>query len=70
MTHKINKAVEKAAKLLKIDGVVGVAQGEKDNAPCVVVFTAAPSETLKNKIPETVDGFPVVLFDSGPISAQ
>ena len=54
---------------MAIPGVVGTAIGLHEDKPCIMVLTATDSEQIKEKIPSTVDGYPVVVEYVGEIRA-
>lgn len=54
---------------MAIPGVVGVGIGNKDNRPVIVVMTAASSLQAGSMLPQTLDGHPVVVEQTGEISA-
>ncbi len=56
-----------AARLLDIEGVVAVAEGESDGEPCVVVYVDGSAHP---PLPATLGGYPIVTRVSGPIEAQ
>jgi hypothetical protein len=55
---------------LAIPGVVGTAVGQCEGKPCILVLTAANTEQVRQKIPSTVEGYPVVVQYSGEIHAR
>jgi hypothetical protein len=57
------------AKLMSIDDVVGVAIGEKDKKPCLIVYVAKASPKLTNAIPKEIEGFEVLIEESGEFVA-
>ncbi len=54
---------------MAIPGVVGTAIGQDRGKPCIVILTASSAEQMREKIPATVDGYPVVIRYSGEIDA-
>jgi len=50
-------------------GVVGTAIGEFDGQPCMKVFVARRTEELVAKFPSSVEGYPVVLEETGEFRA-
>lgn len=58
-----------APALLSLPGVVGVAEGEADGRPCVVVFVAEAAPGTAAVIPAELEGWPVVLRESGGFRA-
>jgi len=71
MTAKTVKEVlqSHAAALLAIPGVVGVAEGRCDGSPCLKVFVAARTPELEEQIPRRLEGYPVVVEETGEIRA-
>ncbi len=55
---------------MAIPGVVGTAIGQCEGKPCILVFTAANTERVRQKIPLTVEGYPVVVEYTGAIHAR
>jgi hypothetical protein len=53
--------------LMKIPGVVGTAQGEKDGHPAIIIYVKEETDSLNTVIPSSLEGFPVTLQVSGPI---
>ena len=60
---------DKTDKWMAVPGVVGVAIGESKGKPCIRVFTSARPQQLRAKIPPTIEGYPVIIEESGPIRA-
>jgi len=60
---------EQARKLAAIPGVVGAAHGVCDGRPCVKVFVIEKTPQIAEKVPATLDGYPVVIEVTGPIKA-
>jgi len=57
-----------ADKMMAVPGVVGVAIGEtEDRAPCILVLTSVSAEEIGDRVPDTIEGHPVRLFESGEI---
>ena len=56
-------------QLLALSGVVGVAEGERDGTPCITVFVREQTSTLLAQIPFELEGWPVVVRESGEIWA-
>lgn len=54
---------------MAIPGVVGVALGQSAGKACILVLTAADTERVREQIPATVDGYPVVIQYTGNIRA-
>lgn len=58
-----------AARLLSLPDVVGIAEGETIGAPCIRVFVARKTEELLGSIPKNLDGWPVVVEETGGFRA-
>ena len=56
-------------ELLAIPGVVGVYVGllPDDKTPCLKVMVVKRTEELKRKIPKSIEGYPVLIEESGVI---
>ena len=54
---------------MTLPGVVGTAQTEQDGKPCIMVLVVELTETLRVQIPEELEGYPVVISESGEIKA-
>ena len=71
MTQKDINAVLKDhdKELLAITGVVGVYVGllPDDKTPCLKVMVIKETEDLKRRIPKSIEGFPVLVEESGVI---
>jgi hypothetical protein len=68
------KTIEEVLKkhtedLMSIPGVVGTAQGLCDNKPCIKVFVIKKTPDLDQKIPANLEGYPVVMEETGKIRA-
>ncbi len=60
----------RSPELLEIPGVVGVAQGAHEGRSVVQVLVERRTPELMAKLPRTLDGFPVVVVESGEIRSQ
>lgn len=56
--------------VMAIPGVTGIGIGECEGIPCIKVMVEQMSDALKDKIPATYEGFPVVVEESGVIEAH
>ncbi len=66
----ITQALKEATpELMKIEGVVGTAQGRCDGAPCIKIYVARKTPELLAQIPATIAGHPVVIEETGPFKA-
>ena len=59
----------RAPGLLALEGVVGVAEGEADGRPCVTVYGVRKSAEVLGQIPAVLEGWPVVVRESGEFRA-
>jgi hypothetical protein len=55
---------------MAIDGVEGTGIGLCDGEPCIKVFSSKRAEALRDRIPSTVDGYRVVIEETGPFRAR
>jgi hypothetical protein len=60
---------ERTDQWMAIPGVVGVAIGEFKSKPCIRIFTSTKPQQLRAKIPPTVEGYPVIIEETGPFRA-
>ena len=71
MTRKDINTVLKGhdKELLAIPGVVGVYVGlfTDDKTPCLKVMVVKETEDLKRRIPKSIEGYPVLIEESGVI---
>lgn len=68
--HGIEAVQERLTdSVLALPGVVGTAIGECDGEPCLKVLVVGKSQELAGEIPATFGGFPVVVEETGEISA-
>lgn len=54
---------------MAIPGVVGTAIGQREGKPCILVLTASNMEHVRQKVPASVEGYPVVVQHVGEIRA-
>jgi hypothetical protein len=59
-----------SAELLEIPGVVGVAEGAANGQPVVQILVVRRTPTLVARLPQTLDGHPVVIVETGEIRAR
>jgi hypothetical protein len=58
----------RADSLMAIPGVVGVYEGlTDDGAPCLKIMVVHLDDALRSRLPRTLDGYPVVLVQTGEI---
>lgn len=53
--------------LMSIDGVVSVGQGLCGGEPCMRVGVSVPADTLRGKIPDSLEGYPVEVTEIGMV---
>jgi hypothetical protein len=68
------KAIEGVLKeytkeLMSIPGVVGTGQGLCDDKPCIKVLIVKDTPEVDQKIPRMLEGYPVVIEETGKIRA-
>lgn len=56
--------------LMRIPGVVGTAIGLCDDKPCIKVLVAHASPELRKAIPDSLEGYRVILDETGTVRAQ
>jgi len=54
---------------MAVTGVVGAAVGKSKGRPCIRIFTSINPQKLQAKIPSTVEGYPIIIEQTGPIRA-
>ena len=71
MTSRSLKQVldEKTKEWMSIPGVVGTAIGSCDGRECIRVFTSKKPQGLHPAIPPEVEGYPVIIEQTGPFEA-
>lgn len=66
----VNAVLERhARRIVSLPGVVGIAEGEADGRPCIRVFVAQKTEQLLGSIPQEVEGWTVIVEETGEFSA-
>src|SRR5688572_6031702 len=61
---------EHAPRLMEMPGVVAVGEGENASGrPCLRVW-ATGADQVRTRLPKTIDGYDVVVEESGPIEAM
>ncbi|HEU4761675.1 MAG TPA: hypothetical protein VFS74_05095 [Gemmatimonadales bacterium] len=56
--------------LMAIPGVVGVGQGEQNGSPTVYVMVTTLTDSLRGALPDSIEGYAVVVKETGEIRAQ
>jgi hypothetical protein len=54
---------------MAIPGVEGTAIGLFENKPCIKIFSSRKAEELRAKIPSSVEGYPVIIEETGAFRA-
>jgi len=54
---------------MAIPGVEGTAIGLSEGKPCIKIFTSSKPQEIRDKIPSTVEGFPVIIEETGAFRA-
>ena len=54
---------------MAIPGVEGTAIGLYEGKPCIKIFTSSKPQQLRNKIPSTIEGYPVIVEETGEFRA-
>jgi hypothetical protein len=54
---------------MAIPGVVGTAIGLYEGKPCIKIFTSSKPQEVRDKIPSTVEGFLVIIEETGEFRA-
>jgi hypothetical protein len=60
---------EHVRALKSIPGVVGVGQGLCEGEPCIKVFVIKRTPELEKEIPDTLEGYRVIIEETGVIKA-
>ncbi|MFH1718115.1 MAG: hypothetical protein ABIF19_12245 [Planctomycetota bacterium] len=72
--HRMGKTIEQVqqehtGKWMAIAGVEGTAIGLSEGEPCIKVFSSVKPQKLRTKIPSTVEGYSVVIEETGAFRA-
>jgi hypothetical protein len=54
---------------MAIPGVEGTAIGLYEGKPCIKIFSSRKPQQLRDKIPSTVEGYPVIIEETGAFRA-
>ncbi len=55
---------------MSIPGVVGIVKGLCNDKPCIKVLVIEPTLELAQKLPDNLQGYQVMIEDTGEIRAQ
>ena len=68
--HTIEDTLERhTAELMSVPGVVGTAEGLCDGEPCIRVFVVERTAEIDRSVPESIEGYKVVVEESGEVRA-
>lgn len=56
-------------EMISIKGVEGIAEGRCNDKPCIKVYVNEKSPELSLKIPNSLEGYPVMIEETGEIKA-
>ena len=56
--------------LMAVPGVVGIAIGRRQGAPCILVMVTQRTAELDRLLPRELEGYPVEVQETGPIRAR
>lgn len=56
-------------QLMGVPGVTGVGIGEKDGKPAIIVMVRELTQDVGSRLPQVIEGHPVVVEQSGEIIA-
>ena len=65
--HQVKEKYQ--TKIMKIPGVVGIGVGKENDDDAIVVMVAELTPTVQKKVPDQLKGFPIVVQETGVISA-
>jgi hypothetical protein len=60
---------ENADAWMAMPGVAGTAIGMVEGKPCIRIFTTSKPEDVRDKIPAEVEGYPVIIEETGEFRA-
>lgn len=56
-------------KIMKIPGVIGLGIGEEEGETVIKVFVVKKAEEVQRRVPDRLEGYRVVLMETGTIRA-
>ena len=70
--HSSIESVQRAHtdSLMRIAGVVGTAIGLCDDKPCIKVLVVQATPALRKAIPDSLEGYRVIIDETGVVKAQ
>lgn len=71
MDHRTIEQVHEAYtdEWIGIPGVQGTAIGSFKDKPCIRIFSSRPAQELQARIPSVVEGYPVIIEETGTFHA-
>ena len=54
---------------MAISGIEGTAIGLFEGKPCIKIFTSSKPQQLRANIPSTIEGYPVIIEETGEFRA-
>jgi len=60
---------EKTNEWMTIPGVEGTAIGLFEGKPCITIFASLKEQQLRAEIPSTIEGYPVIIEETGVFRA-
>ena len=61
---------EHTDEMMALPGVVGIGIGELQGSPCIMVFVVEKSSEVLSKIPNSLEGYPIQVRQSGQFRAR
>ncbi len=61
---------ERTDQWMAVPGVEGTAIGIFEDRPCIMILSSAAPEQLRSKIPETLNGYNIVIKETGTFRAM
>ena len=61
---------EHTDRLMNLPGVVGTGESLQRGRPCVLVMVAALPPELRRSIPKEIEGYPVMIQETGELRAR
>jgi hypothetical protein len=70
LSKKIQQVQEEHTReWMAITGVEGTAIGLYEGKPCIKIFSSVKPQKLRGKIPTSVEGYPIVIEETGTFRA-
>ena len=54
---------------MAMPGIQGTAIGMSEGKPCILILSSVKAETLQDRIPSEVEGYPVIIRETGAFRA-